>query len=224
MSDARTWETLEGPLRLARGCLEVWLADLTAPGAQAPERISPEERARKERFASRVDGVMWARAHGLLRTLLGGYLQCDPLAVSFSYGPQGKPALDAGEQLHFNLSHSGELALLAFSRDAPVGVDVEVERGGGADVLGVASRMLGAERARELEQLEPAARSREFLRSWTRHEAALKCRGSGIGAAAASGEDERGLWVEDLDAGPGAAGAVAMAAPPAALRLLRWPG
>lgn len=42
-------------------------------------------------------------------------------------GPMGKPCFPDLPDVHFNLSHSGELALCAFS-DRPVGVDIEQVR------------------------------------------------------------------------------------------------
>ncbi|MER8041244.1 4'-phosphopantetheinyl transferase superfamily protein [Streptomyces sp. NPDC094032] len=63
-------------------------------------------------------------AHTALRVLAGGYLGLGPAGLVFARldcpgcgGPHGRPVL-AGEagRLHFSLSHSGELALLAFAR------------------------------------------------------------------------------------------------------------
>src|SRR5438552_660293 len=59
-----------------------------------------------------------------LSGLLAQYLGCPPALIALQRGPHGKPQL-VGEPLHFNLSHSGALALLAIARDVAVGVDVE---------------------------------------------------------------------------------------------------
>ena len=64
--------------------------------------------------------------------------------------------------------------------------------------------------------LDPAARTREFLRLWTRHEAGLKCTGTGIGRAGTPTEAEQ-PWIGELDLGDGAAGAVALERAPRSL-------
>jgi len=218
------WPAPPAQLSLDDGELDVWLAALDGVPAHIGRRLSREELARAQAFASPRDGRLWASAHGLLRTLLGAYLMRDPLSFSFSATPHGKPILAAAQQVHFNLSHSGDLALFAFTRVGEVGVDVEVTREG-LDVLGVAARMLGQARRDELAALDPPLREREFLRSWTRHEATLKCRGTGIGAAAADEGAHAGQeWVAELDAGPLAAAAVALAREPRELRRWAWPG
>jgi 4'-phosphopantetheinyl transferase len=179
------------------------------------------------------------RAHGVLRALLARYLGSDPGSLSFAVGKHGKPALVAdappaggaigsmtrpltpprdAASLRFNLSHSGALALYAFARGNAMGVDVEVARRP-IDELAIAARAFGAERAQFLEKFEPEIREHEFLRAWVRHEAALKCLGTGIGA----GEAREDLWVAELDVGRRAAAAVALERPPRELHLWDWP-
>ena len=209
----------------------MWLADLSAVAEDLQELLAAEERARADRFVAARHRLMWSRAHGLLRALLGNYLRRDPRTLRFTAGVQGKPALrpspdDARSaqadraggpgRLSFNLSHSGQLALYAFTRTGEVGVDVEVARRP-LDTLAVAARAFGPAAARRLGLLDPALRQREFLRAWVRHEASLKCRGTGIGGASAGvagGEP----WIAELDVGAGATGAVALTAPPAGVR------
>ena len=118
------------------------------------------------------------------------------------------------------MSHSGHVALYAFSATAAVGVDVEVGRCS-VDEVAVARRSLGAEQARELEGLEPAVRRREFLRAWSRHEAQLKCLGVGIGTPIAE-VTRRAPWVLDLEPFPDAAAAVAAERPALELRCWTW--
>jgi 4'-phosphopantetheinyl transferase len=209
------------------GAVDVWVADLAATSAQLEALLSPQELLRAARFASPEDGRLWARAHGILRTLLGGYLARDPLALEFDAGLQGKPVL-AGvapqtPHLHFNLSHSGSLALFAFTTAGEIGVDVELAHEG-TDVLAVAARAFGPARAQQLAELAAGSREREFLKAWTRHEARLKCIGIGIGGAGAPSPSAEQGWVADVDVGQGAAGAVAMSAAPHELNRRDWPG
>jgi 4'-phosphopantetheinyl transferase len=203
----------QSPL-LADGAIHVWRADLTAVAQELGELLCEEERARAGRIVNPLDGQLWSHSRGLLRALLGRYLQREPRSLCFAAGAHGKPALvcDADEasrspELTFNLSHSGRMALYAFSAAGAVGVDVQLSRRP-VDEIAIAARALGAAEARRLQALAPDARRQEFLRAWTRHEAELKCLGVGIGGAddALAG---RKVWSVQLDVGPNAAAAVA---------------
>jgi 4'-phosphopantetheinyl transferase len=212
-----------GPLRpqLADDTVHVWRADLTAVAADLAELLCEQERARAERLLSESRAELWARSRGLLRALLGRYLQRPPASLRFAAGAHGKPAPSDGASngLAFNLSHSGQLALYAFSAGAAVGVDIEVGRRS-VEELAVARDWLGAEQARRLEALEPAIRRREFLRAWTRHEAQLKCLGVGFGAAPARVDQKP--WVRELEPFTDVAGAVAVERPARALDCWSW--
>ena len=131
----------------------------------------------------------------------------------------GKPRLAGSGGLEFNLSHSGELALVAVSRQRPVGVDVEREKAD-RDLLALAERALGAEDVAAVRAAAPADRAAVFYAAWTRHEARLKCLGAGLFGPAPTAP----TVVEDVDAGPGYAAAVAVAgAEPATLRVQALP-
>jgi 4'-phosphopantetheinyl transferase len=226
-----------GPLRprLADGAVHLWRAELAAVSDDLIEVLSPDERARAERFLKARDGRLWARAHGVLRVLIGRYLDADPGGLRFAAGEHGKPALiddvvvePAGAEaavarartLSFNLSHSGQLAVYAFSKAGAVGVDVEVARRA-LDVGAIARRVFGAAEARRLELLDPATREQEFLRAWTRREAQLKCRGTGIGGRAAN-RGERTLWTCELDIAERGGAAIAVERRPRELQRWRW--
>jgi 4'-phosphopantetheinyl transferase len=213
-----------GPLRpqLADGAVHVWRADLNEVAEDLGSLLCTEERARAERMVDERNGELWRRSRGLLRALLGRYLQRDPSSLRFSVGEHGKPALDddSSSTVDFNMSHSGQLALYAFSAAGAVGVDVEIARRP-TDEVAIVARVLGASEAARLQALDPAARRREFLRAWTRYEAELKCLGVGIGGTDGVIEVTR-PWVVDLELGQGAAGAVAAACPAGELRCWGW--
>jgi 4'-phosphopantetheinyl transferase len=204
-----------GPTRpvLDDGALHVWRADLATVGREPLGLLSQPERARAERLLGERHSELWALSRGLLRALLGRYLQVDGAELEFTTGEHGKPEL-AGHvpSPYFNLSHSGEIALYAFSATAPVGIDVELARAS-VDEVAIARRMIGAAEAERLSSLDPALRAEEFLRLWTRHEAELKCLGVGIGGELQVDPGQR-PWVAELDIEPGAAAAVAVATSP----------
>jgi 4'-phosphopantetheinyl transferase len=85
--------------------------------------FSPREEERFRSFASDQLRSRWGTGRGTLREVLGRALGCAPREVAFRYGSHGKPQL-AGSDLHFNISHSGALAIIALGR-VEVGVDVQ---------------------------------------------------------------------------------------------------
>jgi Phosphopantetheinyl transferase len=127
--------------------------------------------------------------------------------VSFRRGPHGKPYLN-GSPLQFNLSHSGGLALVAVSL-TEVGIDVEAARST-FDPVSLAARFLSAADAASLQALPEPERHDEFLRLWTRKEAALKAIGFGLGGLAM---DLSGIPIHDIAPAPGYFGAVASIEP-----------
>jgi len=205
---------------LAAGVVHVWRAELTSVAPDLGDLLSEEERARAERILNKQEGELWRRSRGLLRELLGRYLQLEPASLRFIVGEHGKPEL-AQNRLPFNMSHSGEFALYAFSDAGAVGVDVEVARRP-VDEVAIAARMLGEGVAQRLQALNPATRRREFLRAWASHEAELKCLGVGIGEPGAATVGNRPCVVE-LELGSSAGGAVATERQARELRCWDWP-
>jgi 4'-phosphopantetheinyl transferase len=220
--------------RLARGALHVWRADLVTVSDDVLNALSPEEHARADRILGERKRRLWARSRGVLRDLLGRYLDSDPGDVRIVVCEHGKPALvgtagnprdpqsksAASDRTYFNLSHSRGLALYAFAEAGPVGVDVEVTRQRGNEVA-IAKRVLGRATARDLEAAHHSA-GRAFLRAWTRHEAELKCAGSGISPPGMSDREPPSVWSLGLEMGPRAMGSVAAAAVPCDLLCCDW--
>jgi phosphopantetheinyl transferase len=190
---------------LSPGALHVWRADLDRAMGVGDASLSAAELDRAARFRSDPSRERWMRARAILRDLLGGYLDRGAQALEFELGPHGKPVLPDGGGIEFNLSHSAGTALFAFALENAVGVDIEI--GGRArDFPAIAEREFGEAEAERLRGLPEAEREPEFLRSWARHEAALKCHGDSLGAPDRQGD----LFLLDLDVGPRAAAAVAL--------------
>jgi 4'-phosphopantetheinyl transferase len=164
----------------------VWLVRVAEHRESAEDALTildEEERARHAAFLRPADRDRYAAAHAALRRLLGAYLGMEPGEVTVGReqcplcgGPHGRPAV-LGSGLHFSLSHSGELVLLAFAA-APVGIDVEELRDQGA--IAEVSKCLHPYEQAELSALTPAGRIFAFLRCWTRKEAYLKGTGEGL--------------------------------------------
>jgi 4'-phosphopantetheinyl transferase len=204
--------------RLVAGVIDFWRADLDGVDPSLEQTLDSTERARAARFARERDRRRWALARGILRVLLASYLDTDPHAPRFYTGAHGKPAIDAPDcPVHFNVSHAGALAVFAFALRSEVGVDVEVT-GSGVDTVAVSRRVFGDTEAQRLRGLGVEPREREFLRMWVRHEAALKCRGTGFAEPTGATASTSAAWTADLDLGPTAVAAIAADRPPGTVR------
>jgi len=141
--------------RSLAGEIHLWHARLDRgrwPDADALPAAEQERAAELIRPAARR---RWVASRWALRKVLGGYLERDPAEIELSSGQRGKPRLAGGETaLRFNLSHSGELALIAVAERLEVGVDVQ----------------------------RIGSRPVDFYAAWTRREAIAKCLGAGLWA------------------------------------------
>ena len=140
--------------------------------------LSPAEISRAEGLLRPADGLRFIVGRATLRQLLGRYLAIEPDRLELSSLPQGKPVL-AQPRLNFNLSHSGDLALLAIARSVTVGVDLELIRSE-LDWSLLASRYFSSEEQQALRNLPPEHQTEAFFTIWTRKEAWLKAIGSGF--------------------------------------------
>lgn len=200
-------------MTLGPAVVEVWRAELDR--ARFESLITAAERERARRFRSDAARDRWIAGRGALRELLGRYLDRNPEEIVLATEPGGKPALAGSPSLQFNLSHSQGTAVFAFAHGNSVGVDVELIDRCVGDLLAVAARALGDAEAQRLGRLPEERRNREFLRSWVRHEAAVKCRGGGLGSA----HDTAGLWVAEVVVGADAVAALAAEREPREVRV-----
>ena len=142
--------------------------------------LSADERTRASRYCFENLRRSFVTARASLRMILARYVDADPAALSFEYSAKGKPSLaEPKHDVHFNVSHSGDLALVAVAADRAVGIDVERERHIG-DALDVARRFYSPSESELLEAVPAEHRDQAFLTLWTRKEACLKVLGSGL--------------------------------------------
>lgn len=175
------------PTVVPPGVVNVWLLKLDLAPAkleQLHSLLSPDEQQRAARFLRDADRQRFTAARGRLRQILGQYLAADPARVEFSYENHGKPFLkNSPVPIHFNLSHSNGLALLAVSSTSPVGIDIEHARGPehSLDALGLARRFFSrAEHTAIAAAPNDDDMRKQFFTCWTRKEAFVKALGSGI--------------------------------------------
>jgi len=177
--------TRGGSPALSSAEVHVWCASLERPPdglAGLFSLLSPDERARAQRFYFERDRNRYVVGRGILRTLLGSYLAERPARIEFSYGPHGKPALAlAGREklLEFNLSHSGNLAVYAFSWGRRLGIDLEFVRPM-PDEDSFADRFFSMDECALVRSLSGERKLSAFFTIWTCKEAILKADGDGL--------------------------------------------
>lgn len=100
-----------------------------------------------------------------------------PRSVKLAYGPCGKPKSLGGPE--FNISHSGDLILLAVHPLHSVGVDIERLRAE-LDWQSLANRFLDAAGIEAIRACQPQERVKAFITAWCHLEAEVKAEGSGL--------------------------------------------
>jgi 4'-phosphopantetheinyl transferase len=185
--------------------VHIWRADLDDPDWPQAEELPAAERKRAAGFLHEPVARRWVASRWALRCVLAHYLERAPGEIHLELSEQGKPRVADNSSLEFNLSHSGGLALVAVA-SRPVGVDIEAMRPD-RNLLGLAQRALPADDADAVRAADSDERMHVFYRAWTRHEARLKCLGTGLGSPLSDGP----VTVVQLDLAPGYAAAVAAA-------------
>jgi len=186
------------------------------PMQPAKRRHGDSNHARAERLPTEAGADVWkvalpaeggrAAARAALGELLAAYLGTDA-PPELSADANGKPRLaeDPG-RLAFNLSHSGSVALVAIAPgDAEVGVDIERIRPR-RELVRLARRWLPAAEAEAVASASEGECEAAFYAAWTRHEARVKCTGTGLSGPAPGPEVE----AFQLEVGDGYAAAVAL--------------
>ncbi len=178
-----TWHHPPEHPALAPDEVHVWFVNLAVDAhhvAQLTASLPWTEQQRALAFRSDSARTQFVVTRSSLRSILSAYLDVSPLHLKFMHGPQGKPAL-AGQfsWLHFNVSHSHDVALIAVTRRGEVGVDIERIRPFAND-LGMAERFFSPRETALLRALTGPARCEAFFHAWTRKEAFLKASGQGL--------------------------------------------
>ncbi|MBA3450579.1 MAG: 4'-phosphopantetheinyl transferase superfamily protein [Chloroflexia bacterium] len=183
--------------------IHVWWIALDRRDDDAVAMLSPEERARADRFLRPLDRERWIAARAALRQILAGYTGSLPEDVRFvppspsalGEGGRGvrarstKPALAGRSPVRFSLTHAGARAALAVTWERDVGIDLE-PIDPEIDLPPLISIACTPPEPARLDALPPAARAHAFLTLWTLKEAYLKATGAGLS------RDPRDICVE----------------------------
>lgn len=221
--------------------IDIWTIPLDSPDHSVEEAraiLSETERSQADRFKFPEIRRRFIMAHAGLRRVLALYIPVNPEVIKYELNAFGKPALapyPTPENIQFNLSHSGELALVGVARARPVGVDVE----GVKPLTGhmkIAGRYFSPDEVDVLKSMADSKSVEGFIQLWAGKEAFIKARGDGLSLpldrfslaaliARPRGNpctvtdpiDGRTWWVSPLHLEPGYAGAVCLAGDAAAI-------
>jgi 4'-phosphopantetheinyl transferase len=145
---------------------------------------SEQEQAGKFHFAR--DGHRYLVTRALVRTTLSRYAPIDPADWRFETTRYGRPYITNEEPLAqglcFNVTHSGDLVLLAVSRQREIGIDAE-DTQARSPALAIADRYFAPPEVRALRALAPAEQPQRFFEYWTLKESYIKARGKGLSVA-----------------------------------------
>lgn len=237
------WHNASASFALAGETIHVWRASFRACADclhYLEATLSPGERARAARF--RFDGPRerFIAARGVLRDVLARYVDQPAGALRFETNDYGKPSLPSYEWLHFNLSHSGDIVLIAVTRGRAIGIDVE-RIAPPETMVRLVEQFFSADENAAFHGLPESKRAAAFFAGWTRKEAYIKALGVGgslplnqfdvtldsnaparlLADRANPGNVDR--WsLLDLDAGPGYAAALAAENPLGPVECYEW--
>ena len=179
----RLWKQSRPRNSLQEGEVHLWrvrldMADIAL--CRLRGMLSEEEARRSERFRFPVLQRRFAAGRGALRAILAGYLSAEPQHLRFAYTAHGKPFLrDSQHDIQFNLSHSGDLMVVAVCRNWPIGVDIEKEDRQ-LHPLEIAERYFSDRERDEIASADTGNRNGVFFQLWTAKEAILKAASVGL--------------------------------------------
>lgn len=160
--------------------VEFWQRDLVANGDEIEvfwSFLSQSEQEKAIRFYRPRDVERYIVGRGWMRQVLAGYLDIEPVDISFTENEFGKPRLEDGADLHFNLTHSHGYAVLVAATGFEVGADIELLR---PYPVGLAETFFSKAECAELARLPETDRDEGFFACWTRKEAFVKALGEGL--------------------------------------------
>jgi len=169
-----------GRLTVDGSTAHVWWVNLSNELAvnQCFNILSEDEKERAAKFRFEKDRQHFIIARGVLRQILSLYLSEKPDAIQFEYGKNGKPFFPKNT-LQFNLSHAGEIALIALTKNNIIGIDVEVINRK-IEVEQVAQHFFAKGEFDRLMSLPKTQIYEAFFNCWTRKEAFIKATGDGL--------------------------------------------
>ena len=164
------------------GHVHLWMREIGVHGSdldQCRNSLTAEENDRAEKFRFDEHRNRFIRGRAFLREVLATFCGSgSPGELPLAIGEDGKP-LVPDSPVAFNLSHSGDIAVLGVAPMREIGVDVECfDRR--VECLALARRYFAPSEIAAMEALNGPAQRELFFRLWTSKEAAMKATGEGL--------------------------------------------
>lgn len=144
--------------------------------------LMDDEIEKARRFHYKKDKDNYIICRGALRNLISSSIDINPQEIIFKYNSFGKPELSLSQNikgLKFNLSHSGDLCLIAVTNDLDIGVDIEkvsyIE-----NCSSIAQNFFSESEIMLLRFASNDERQELFYNLWTQKEALVKASGKGL--------------------------------------------
>lgn len=179
------WTFPPDELMLNTSSVHVWFAPLDVEDTRLQfywATLSQDERRRAEKFSFDLHRTHFIVGRGILRHILGRYLFVAPDSIRFEYNAFGKPSLELSPgraPLYFNMAHSNDCALFAFTLDGAVGVDIEYIRDD-IQIEQTGALVFSTGELAALGSIPPERQHHTFFKFWTRKEAYIKGVGQGL--------------------------------------------
>jgi len=158
--------------------IDIWQYPLHTEFDAAQSVLSNDELARARRYHFARHQRRFTVARAMLRLIISRYINIPPEQIEFTYNPQGKPALANAPLLQFNLSHSGDRALLAIGSHFPLGIDLEFFSA--RPYEGIGRQIFSVKESEALYQLPAMLKPLGFFHLWAQKEALIKACGLGL--------------------------------------------
>jgi len=195
---------------------DIWLINLNNSKLQAMDHsiLDSIEAARAARFKYDQHRQRFIASHIAMRMILAKYLETQPQNLTYAKEINGKPYLQYHPELKFNLSHSGDYAMVAVS-DQPIGVDIE--KISDRDELDLAKRFFSTAEYAWLIQQSADKQQAAFFQLWSRKESVIKLTGLGLKQSLSEFSvindqidlDDKKCHIKTIDSPDGYTGAVA---------------
>ncbi len=158
--------------------IDIWYYSLLSGNQDAQNTLSSEEQERANRFYFDHHQRRFTNAHHLLRLILSNYVNTPADQLEFIKNAYGKPSLVNHPHLQFNLSHSGDFALLAVGQTYPLGIDLE--HFSARPYQGIGQSLFSKRENELLDQVPTSLLPLSFFNIWVQKEALIKACGLGL--------------------------------------------
>jgi 4'-phosphopantetheinyl transferase len=168
-------------LTLSANEVHLWRVNLQILNKQITEFtyiLSEDEKVRANNFKFAEHQNRFIAARGFLRQIISYYLKISNREIVFQYSDRGKPIIQ-NNNLQFNVSHSQDLALYAFTNKHLIGIDLEYLRSN-VECAKIAQRFFTSTESQLINSLPKDKQHQTFFHFWTVKEAYLKATGEGL--------------------------------------------